>query len=270
MASNCPAIAPPGCLRSRSATAAPGRTAIGADVTLTRPSALNASTHEPTAPASVRLVNEATPPIAAVLAPVSEPPPDTIVAVTVAVDVVRLPAASRISITGCVVSGAPAAAPAGSIRITNIDAAPAASSNPVDVTGVRPPTLNASVRGPIAPLMASDVNVATPPTAVVVEPAMAPPPVATTAVTVSAEVTRFPEASRISTTGCEASGSPDAAPDGCVRMVSVAATPGVTVSLIGSERSVPRVAIICASPPRTPVTTPAAVTDAIVASVEVH
>src|SRR6185437_12192464 len=256
MASNCPAIAPPGCLRSRSATAAPGRTAIGADVTLTRPSALNASTHEPTAPASVRLVNEATPPIAAVLAPVSEPPPDTIVAVTVAVDVVRLPAASRISITGCVVSGAPAAAPAGSIRITNIDAAPAASSNPVDVTGVRPPTLNASVRGPIAPLMASDVNVATPPT-----------PVATTAVTVSAEVTRFPEASRISTTGCEASGSPDAAPDGCVRMVSVAATPGVTVSLIGSERSVPRVAIICASPTRTPVTTPAAVTDAIVASV---
>src|SRR6185437_11777280 len=166
---------------------------------------------------------------------------------------------------------APARAPAGCVRTTKIDAAPGATAKPFDVTGVRPPTLNESVRSPTRPLMASDVKVATPATVVAVEPVTVPPPVAIVAVTISPDdATRFPAASRSSTIGCVVSANPDAAPAGCVPRANWVATPAVTVSVRGSEATVPTVAVMCASPARIPVATPAGVIDAIVASEDVH
>src|ERR1700733_3582200 len=95
-----------------------------------------------------------------------------------------------------------------------------------------PGDANANVRGPASPNTVSPVNVATPATAVtVVVPPSEPPPVAMATVTDALDdVIRFPAASRISTTGCGASGDPSAAPPGCVRKPSCDAAPGVTVT----------------------------------------
>src|ERR1043166_323911 len=78
----------------------------GADVADARPVDAKPSVRSPAEPAIDRVLN-ATPPAAAVTVdePPSVPPPEAMDAVTDAVDVVTtLPAASRISSTGCVLS----------------------------------------------------------------------------------------------------------------------------------------------------------------------
>jgi hypothetical protein len=96
------------------------------DVREVRPGLENVSVRSPAVPETESPTNVATPPTAAtVLVPTSVPPPDAIDAVTEAVDVVtRLPAASRISITGWVASGVPTGAPTGCVRTANCVAGP--------------------------------------------------------------------------------------------------------------------------------------------------
>src|SRR5690349_21680681 len=93
----------------------------GADVTGVRPVLENVSVRAPAVPDTESPANVATPPVAAtVVAPVSVPPPDAIDTETEAVDVfTRFPAASRISIAGCVASGLPITAPTGCVRMAS-------------------------------------------------------------------------------------------------------------------------------------------------------
>jgi hypothetical protein len=87
------------------------------------------------------------------------------------------------------------------------------------------------------PESAKVLNCATPCTVVaVVDPLIVPPPLATATVTVVfAFETRFPSASRTSTTGCVENGTPDDAPSGCVRTTNREALPAVTVTLTAEE-----------------------------------
>src|SRR5262245_50988749 len=76
------------------------------DVTPLRPADVKASVRSPAVPEIERLLKAAMPAVAATVAvPANVPPPAAIDAVTDAVEVVTtLPAASRISMTGCVPS----------------------------------------------------------------------------------------------------------------------------------------------------------------------
>jgi len=129
--------------------------------------------------------------------------------------------------------------------------------NDADATAVRPVLEKESVRSPGVPETDSPTNVTTPPTAATeLVPPSVPPPDATDAVTDAVDVvTRFPAASRISITGCVASGLPITAPTGCVRMPSRVGAPGVTVTE-SDALARPAVAVILVVPVLIPVTVP--------------
>src|SRR6478752_10754170 len=86
-----------------------------------------------------------------------------------------------------------------------------------DVAPTRLDDVNVIVRAPATPAIPRSVNVATPPLVATARvPDKLPPPLASAAVIVADAVdTRLPAASRISTTGCVASGPPIAPPSGC-------------------------------------------------------
>src|SRR6187402_277196 len=100
-------------------------------------------------PVIARLVNVATPFTAAtVTVPLNAPLPLNTAAVTLAVLVVRLPPASRISTTGCVENATPVTAPLGCVVIASCVAAPAVTLKLDDVVPVRPEAENERVCGP--------------------------------------------------------------------------------------------------------------------------
>ena len=195
----------------------------------------NCSANVPTVPVRRRLANVATPftadtvvgPLRVAPAPV---PMDT---VTAALDVVRLPSASRSSTTGCVPKLTPLAAPAGPVVTTIAATAPEARVTVPELTAASEPLVNRRTRAPAEPLILRLVNVAMPFTAATVAvPLSVPPPDKITAVTLAAEpVTTLLFTSRISITGCVPNTAPlTADADGCVLIASCVAAPGVKVT----------------------------------------
>ena len=153
-----------------------------------------------------------------------------------------------------------------------VSACAVAISSAEDAVGASGGATKASVRTPLAPVMTRFVKVAIPAIAsMVVVPVSVPPPVAIDAViAAAAEVTTFPAASRTSTTGCVASGAPDAAPPGCILIASVAGVPGMTVMATAGALMEPAVAMSVVCPTRAAVTTPVADTRATVGSAVAH
>src|ERR1044072_7521024 len=135
--------------------------------------------------------------------------------------------------TGCVVNGAPAVVPAGCVRIDSCVAAPGATVNVCDVTGVIVPAENVTSIV-VATLCWRLVNVATPLTAVAVSaPVSVPEPVGPRAAVIVVELsdrTRLPAPSKTRTTGWVVNAPPAAARDGCVSIAIEAGTPATSVT----------------------------------------
>ena len=188
----------------------------------------------PTVPVSLRFVNVAVPAEAvAVVVPPSVPGPAVTAAVTTTVDVVRLPLASRMRTTGCVVNAAPLAAPAGAVSTLRVAAGPAVYVSD-EAAVVSAPLENVIVVAlPTVPVSESPAKVTTPlAAATVVVPPSAPGPAVIVAVTDADEPdTTLLLASRIWTTGCVVKATPLAAPAGAVSTLSLAATPAETTEL---------------------------------------
>ncbi len=142
---------PLGAVRTARAAAAPGCSVKTALVTDASPGAEKRMVRFPTRPSSRKAVKVAAPCAAtAVVGPPRVPPPSAMEALTVVVAVVTgLSAASRTSMMGCVLKGAPDAAPPGCTRMPSRAGAPAVSVKAVLVTGVRPAAVNTSVRAPM-------------------------------------------------------------------------------------------------------------------------
>ena len=236
------------------------------------PDTEKSSDRTPPTPVTPRLVNVTTPFVAGAVAPVSVPPPEAIVAVTVSAAVVaRLPPLSSTLSTGCVVNAEFRPPPAGGRRNASDAAGPALTLNVTVFTAGSPVAEKASERGPISPDSVSGEKVASPCTEVtVVAPPIVPTPLAKLTVTGTlAAVTRLSRASRTSTTGDAVNAVPEGTSAGCVRMNSLAGAPAVTVTAI-----VPvapnDAALIVVCPTVVAVTTPSGDTTATVGVLELH
>src|SRR5512145_1206326 len=167
-----------------SRVAAPAVMVIVPDTTSVRLGAVNRSVRSPIVPVMAKFVNVATP-LAVVVAvgdPLSVPPPVAIAAVTTTpLRLTGFPETSCSWIAGCWVNGTPLCALGeGWVVTASRVAAPAVMSMTVEVAEVRLGALKLNVRGPIVPVMAKFVNVATPLAVVVAvgDPLSVPPPVA--------------------------------------------------------------------------------------------
>jgi hypothetical protein len=201
-----------GCVTTTSCVGAPATTWKTADVALVNPAAANEIACAPS-PSTCTLVNVATPLTAvAVSVPVSVPLPLKSDAVTTVLLVVRLPNASRISTTGCVVSALPLTAPEGCVVMMTSAAGP---TIPVALnnTGlpVKPTAVAVSVLAPAVAPSVHDVSVATPNALVATVAGLAglvAPPPDVTANTTFTPATGLPPASVTFTLGGAATAVP--------------------------------------------------------------
>ena len=187
---------------------APVVTAILPDVVLVSVPLAKRRVRGPTNPPIDRFVKVATPEalVTMVATPPSVPPPDAIDAVTVtpACNTALAPASTSWT-TGCGASGEPASAlVAGCVVMRSAAATPAVMLTVFDVTAVRTPSPNCSVRIPTAPVIVRFAKVATPVASdvAVVVPPRVPGPLAIVAVAVwPARLTGFRKLSARRTTG---------------------------------------------------------------------